>query len=181
MTCAAPNFRAHPNNAMNPGRDKPISLRAEEIAAIHKCRGRHFLAVAAANGADIVIHGAFGCGAFRKPAAVVDGAYQISCRSSAVSSGKSRSRGTARRGIRGTTRRSGGYCGSDSPACGRVFPGSWTRGCTVTSVMSASLLRPGLRAVTDKVRNVKGRRSFLPFSTTDRFAAKEIPGTLCPG
>ena len=63
LTCAAPNLRH-------------IALRDEEIAAIHERRGRHLLAIAAASGADIVILGAFGCGAFQNPPAIVAGAYQ---------------------------------------------------------------------------------------------------------
>ena len=47
----------------------------EKLLAIHKRRGRQFLSVAAANGADIVILGAFGCGPFRNPPEVVAEAY----------------------------------------------------------------------------------------------------------
>ena len=76
LTCAAPNLRAIPNNAMNPGRDKPVSVKADTLGKMHERRGRHLLTVAAAHAADILILGAFGCGAFQNPPEVVARAYR---------------------------------------------------------------------------------------------------------
>lgn len=65
LTCAAPilGFRLIK------------SLSEEDIFALHKKRGRHILSVAAANNAEVVILGAFGCGPFCNPPEIVAEAY----------------------------------------------------------------------------------------------------------
>lgn len=75
LTCAAPNLRAIPNNAMNPGTGAPVKVSDRELLKLHKKRARHMLAAAAVNGAEILVLGAFGCGAFRNKPEVVARAY----------------------------------------------------------------------------------------------------------
>ncbi|MDE7243466.1 MAG: TIGR02452 family protein [Oscillospiraceae bacterium] len=76
ITCAAPNLRPRPNNPMNPGQDKAVQVSDAELLELHRSRARHMLAVAAAHGADILVLGAFGCGAFRNKPEIVAQAYR---------------------------------------------------------------------------------------------------------
>ena len=76
LTCAAPNLRERPSNEMNPQAGEALHLSDEELLALHKKRGRRILAAAAANEADILVLGAFGCGAFRNPPEIVAKAYR---------------------------------------------------------------------------------------------------------
>lgn len=77
LTCAAPNLREDPALAMNPGSAAPRRvLSAAEQTQLHIKRGRHLLSVAAAMGAETVILGAFGCGAFQNDPAAVARAYK---------------------------------------------------------------------------------------------------------
>lgn len=76
ITCAAPNLRPQPNNPMNPGRDKPVRLTREQIRTLHLQRARKILLVAAIHGAEVLILGAFGCGAFCNPPEVVANAFR---------------------------------------------------------------------------------------------------------
>lgn len=76
ITCAAPNLRPQPNNYMNPGRGNPVRLTHEQIRALHLQRARKILSVAAIHGAEVLILGAFGCGAFCNPPEVVAGAFR---------------------------------------------------------------------------------------------------------
>lgn len=75
ISCAAPNLREEPGNAMNAGEGESRSdLPAEELHALHVKRTRRICQLAAARGAEVLILGAFGCGAFRNDPAVVAGA-----------------------------------------------------------------------------------------------------------
>ena len=67
ISCAAPNLRERPSNAMNPGPAKPVRITPEALLPILKQRARRILSVAVENREDILILGAFGCGAFRNP------------------------------------------------------------------------------------------------------------------
>lgn len=65
ITCAAPNL-SHVEE-----------VSSDELFDIHLRRARHILQVAAANGVDVLVLGAFGCGAFSNPPKVVATAYKI--------------------------------------------------------------------------------------------------------
>lgn len=72
LTCAAPNLRARPSNGMNSGDgDKPVRISQVELKRLHEKRMRKVLDIAAAEGNEVVILGAFGCGAFCNPPGVV--------------------------------------------------------------------------------------------------------------
>ncbi|MCR5718526.1 MAG: TIGR02452 family protein [Oscillospiraceae bacterium] len=76
LTCAAPNLRNKPNNRMNPGTADAVRISDAELLELHLNRARHMLTIAAAQGDTVLVLGAFGCGAFRNPPAVVAKAYK---------------------------------------------------------------------------------------------------------
>lgn len=72
ITCAAPNLREKPSNTMNPGSgDKQIHLSDQELLELHVKRVSRIMAIAKKEKAEVVILGAFGCGAFSNPPGVV--------------------------------------------------------------------------------------------------------------
>ena len=76
ITCAAPNLREDPTNPYNPSDGEKVRISRENLLALHKQRGKHILDVAAVHQVDVLILGAFGCGAFRNDPAVVAKAYR---------------------------------------------------------------------------------------------------------
>ena len=65
ITCAAPNLRPDHTGRMR------IIIRDDALEELHIQRARRILEIAAARGNDVVILGAFGCGAFRNPPEIV--------------------------------------------------------------------------------------------------------------
>ena len=63
LTCAAPKLNS-------------IEIKDEELFDIHTQRGRHLMTIAAHHGIDVLILGAFGCGAFKNDPRVVANAYK---------------------------------------------------------------------------------------------------------
>lgn len=77
ITCAAPNLRKAPSNAMNPDSgDSATWISIEELRKLHEQRIRRVFEVAAENGNEVLIAGAFGCGAFKNPPEVVAEAFR---------------------------------------------------------------------------------------------------------
>ena len=68
ITCAAPNLRDKPSNVMNPDGGKyAAKISDEDLEALLKKRVRRIIATAASEGNEVLVLGAFGCGAFRNP------------------------------------------------------------------------------------------------------------------
>lgn len=76
ITCAAPNLREVPANSFNKDFGEPITLSDEELYKVHYKRAVKIMEVAASNNIEILILGAFGCGAFRNNPKVVAKAYK---------------------------------------------------------------------------------------------------------
>lgn len=79
ITCAAPNLRERPSNRFNQGNgDRAAKVSDRELLEIHKKRLTRILDVAVLNGDEVVILGAFGCGAFQnKPEVVARAAKEV--------------------------------------------------------------------------------------------------------
>lgn len=72
LTCAAPNLRERPSNAMNPNAGTTAAkISATELEKLLASRVRRIFEVAVANGNEVLILGAFGCGAFHNPPKLV--------------------------------------------------------------------------------------------------------------
>ena len=76
ITCAAPNLRENPNNSFNVDAVEPVIIRPEELFRVHYKRAAKIMQVAASKGVEVLILGAFGCGAFRNDPVVVAKAYK---------------------------------------------------------------------------------------------------------
>ncbi len=77
ITCAAPNLRNMPSNPYNFEIWECSSLESKQLYDLHVKRAKHILHVAAANEADTLILGAFGCGAFRNDPHIVAKAWRV--------------------------------------------------------------------------------------------------------
>ena len=75
VSCSAPNLRPQPANAMNPGDIDPAHIADNDLLELHVRRWRQILRAAAGRD-DVLVLGAFGCGAFRNPPALVADAFQ---------------------------------------------------------------------------------------------------------
>ena len=72
LTCAAPNLRECPSNAMNPhAGNEAAKITPSELEKLLTARIRRIFEVAVANGNEVLILGAFGCGAFKNPPEIV--------------------------------------------------------------------------------------------------------------
>jgi uncharacterized protein (TIGR02452 family) len=72
LTCAAPNLRERPSNPMNPHAGyKPAKVTPAELETLLASRIRRIFEVAVENENEVLILGAFGCGAFRNPPEIV--------------------------------------------------------------------------------------------------------------
>ena len=72
ITCAAPNLRDKPSNRFNRGDGvKKAKISDKELLLIHEKRLRRILDIAVAEGDEVIILGAFGCGAFSNSPEVV--------------------------------------------------------------------------------------------------------------
>lgn len=72
ITCAAPNLRNVPSNRMNPNAgSKKADITYEGLKELHITRIQRIFEVAMANKAEVLILGAFGCGAFCNPPELV--------------------------------------------------------------------------------------------------------------
>lgn len=76
ITCAAPNLRENPNNIHNQDLGNVVSLSDDELYKIHLKRATKILEVACSKNIEVLILGAFGCGAFRNNPKVVAKAYK---------------------------------------------------------------------------------------------------------
>jgi len=77
ITCAAPNLRENPNNSFNQeGTNSAVKLSDEELYSLHLKRARCILKAAELERVDVLILGAFGCGAFRNDPRIVAKAYK---------------------------------------------------------------------------------------------------------
>ena len=72
ISCAAPNLRRTPSNVMNPhAGSSAAQISRSELELLLTSRIRRLFTLAAMEGNEVLILGAFGCGAFRNPPEVV--------------------------------------------------------------------------------------------------------------
>lgn len=76
ITCAAPDLRGTSANLMNPQSGRAAHVPLTTLFDLHRRRARHLLTIAAAEGAECLVLGAFGCGAFRNDPYLVANAWR---------------------------------------------------------------------------------------------------------
>ena len=70
ITCAAPNLRNDRDGSVR------VTINNNELRNLHIKRMRRILDIAAARGNEVIVLGAFGCGAFKNPPEVVAAALK---------------------------------------------------------------------------------------------------------
>lgn len=76
ISAAAPNLRERPSNRYNSDGVNSVSISDKELYKIHILRGKQILESALRNNVDILVLGAFGCGAFKNDPNIVAQAYK---------------------------------------------------------------------------------------------------------
>ena len=76
ISCSAPNLRRRPSNAYNSDYGAPATMTSADLYKLHLKRAKHILHIAAANKAEALVLGAFGCGAFANDPKTVAEAYR---------------------------------------------------------------------------------------------------------
>ena len=76
ISCAAPNLRKRPGNSHNPEYGRAVTISDADLYELHLKRAKHIMHIAATNGAEALVLGAFGCGAFANDPKVVAEAYR---------------------------------------------------------------------------------------------------------
>lgn len=71
ITCAAPNLREKPANSFNQDLGGKVEISDEDLYKVHYKRAIKIMEVAASHDVEVLILGAFGCGAFRNNPEVV--------------------------------------------------------------------------------------------------------------
>lgn len=76
LTCAAPNLRRYPSNVMNPNAgSQAAEISLDELVKLLEKRIERIFAIANEWKAEVLILGAFGCGAFCNPPEIVAGEF----------------------------------------------------------------------------------------------------------